>query len=116
MRKFLPLILLPLLVGCLGHTSSDNELTGQVKRVQNKTPLLCPDYTHVDISLGVMRGGVGSMSTQDIWLWVKNPADIPALMKAAENGAIVKVKYSVARGRWFNCVEHEELDSVQVLP
>lgn len=115
MRRYLPLLAIPLLTGCLGHSSAGNELVGQVKRVQHVTPWLCPDYAHVDISLGTMRGGVGSMSTQDIWLWVKNPADIKILEDAAKDGKIVKVNYDVARSRWFNCVELEELTHVEAL-
>lgn len=114
MRKLWVLPVL-LLAGCMGHTSSGNELTGQVKRVQHKTPILCPDYVHVDISLGTMRNGVGSMSTQDIWLWVKNDADVAVLEKASRDGGIVKVSYDVARSRWFDCVEKEELTHVEVV-
>lgn len=115
MRKLWLLPIALALGGCLGHSSSGNELTGQVKRVQHKTPLLCPNYVHVDISLGTMRNGVGSMSTQDIWLWVKDEAEIGVLEKAAQNGSIVKVNYDVARGRWFDCVEKEELTRVEVV-
>lgn len=116
MKKLLMAGLVLSLTGCLGHTSTGNELVGQVKRVQHKTPLLCPDYVHVDISLGVMRNGVGSMSTQDIWLWVQNSTDVAVLEKAAQNGQIVKVNYDVARGRWFECVEKEELTRVEIMP
>lgn len=121
MRKLWLLPIALALGGCLGHSSSGNELTGQVKRVQHcgdlllpECPLLCPAYVHVDISLGTMRYGVWS-STQDIWLWVKNEAVIGTLEKAVQNGSVVKVNYDVARGRWFDCVEKEELTSVEVV-
>lgn len=116
MKRLLAISMLFGLTGCLGHSSTGNEVIGQVKRVQHKTPLLCPDYAHVDISMGTMRNGVGSMSTQDIWLWIQNPADIALLEGAARDGKIVKINYDVARSRWFNCVEHEELTRVEVLP
>lgn len=77
MKRILMIAVLTLplaLGGCLGHTSRDNEAVGQVKRVHNNTPLLCPDYKDVDISLGVMRNGVGSMSTQDKWFFIQDDA------------------------------------------
>lgn len=114
--KKVALLSLLALGGCLGHNSTGNELVGQVKRVQHKTPILCPDYVHVDVSMGTMRNGVGSMSTQDLWLWVKNPGDVAILEKAAKDGQIVKITYDVARARWFGCVEHEELTSVEIVP
>lgn len=105
-----------LLGGCLGNSSTGNEATGQVKRVQHQTPIFCPDYYHVDISLGVVRNGTGSMSTQDTWLWVPNDSDVKKLEQAAQSGALVKITYDVARGRWFNCVEHDTVRSVEVIP
>jgi hypothetical protein len=103
------------LTGCLGNSSAGNEAVGQVKRVQHKTPILCPDYNHVDISLGVMRNGVGSMSTQDMWLYVPNALDNSVLTDAAQSGALVKISYDVARGRWFGCVETATVTAVTVL-
>lgn len=111
-----PVVLAVSLCGCLGHTSSGNELTGQVKKVQHVTPIFCPDYYHVDISLGTMRNGVGSMSSQDIILWVKNESDVAMLEQASRDGSIVKVNYDIARSRWFNCVEKEELTQAEKVP
>lgn len=102
--------------GCLGHTSSGNELTGQVKRVQHNTPWGCWNWVHADISLGTMRNGVGSLSSEDIWLWVKNEADVKLLEQAARDGSIVKINYDVARMRgWFSCEEKEEITHVEIL-
>lgn len=117
MKKTALLTFLLPLAGCLGHSSRHNELVGQVKRVQHMTPMSCPNWDHVDISLGTMRNGVGSMSNQDLWLWVPNRKDMLLLEAAARDGRIVKVMYDIARWRfWFNCEELEEVTSVEVLP
>lgn len=80
-----------------GYSSKQNELIGQVKKVKHETPIFCRDRTDVDISLGVMRNGVGSMSSEDKFLTVTNPDDVRALIKANESGALVKVTYDEAR-------------------
>jgi hypothetical protein len=59
-----------------------------------------------------MRNGVGSMSTQEMWLYVPNEGDYNILAKAAETGAIVKIKYDEARLRFCvpaNIVTHVEI-------
>lgn len=117
--RLLPSVYLGILLslgGCLGYTSSGNELTGQVKRVQHNTPFNCQNWVHADISMGSMRNGVGSMSNQDLWLWVKNDADVAILEKAARDGSIVKVNYDVARMRgWLSCEELEEITHVEII-
>jgi hypothetical protein len=103
------------LAGC-GNVEIDAEAVGQVKKVTNATPVLCLDYQAVDISMGVMRNGVGSMSTQDIWFYIP---DIPGknlaktLRSAAESGKLVKVTYDVRR--WAPCSEDHWITSVEVL-
>jgi hypothetical protein len=93
------LIALVLFTAACGNTSSANEAVGQVKKVIKHTPLVCEDYTEVDVSLGVMRNGVGSMSKEDVEIVVPNGevAAISTLQKAAESGAIVHVVYDVKR-------------------
>ncbi len=80
-------------------SSVDNEAVGQIKKILKKTPIVCPDYTEVDISLGVMRNGVGSMSREDVVLAVDNSESsaIATLKHAAESGSIVKFTYDVKR-------------------
>lgn len=112
MKKIMPFLACLALTGCLGDSSADNDLIGQVKKVHHNTPLLLPDYDDVDVSLGVMRGGVGSMSTQDMWLYVPNPEDMKVLKDASESGALVKITYSVSRARFYvenDMVTHAEL-------
>lgn len=92
----LALAFLPLLGGC-GYSARDNEMIGQVKKVMRNTPLICPEYYDVDLSLGVLRNGQGSMSKEDVWLRVMNEADVTKLKDLADRGAIIKVKYDVRR-------------------
>src|ERR1700677_1762153 len=84
------------LSGC-GYESKNNELVGQVKRVVEKTPILCSDWTQADVSLGVMRNGTGSVSKEDTFLTVVNKQDADNLKQAAETGIPVKVIYNVKR-------------------
>lgn len=88
-----------LLAAACGMRSADNEAVGQVKKVVKVTPIICPDYTEADISLGVIRNGVGSMSKEDVELAVDNEdrQNVELLKKAAESGAIVKFTYDVKR-------------------
>ncbi len=99
--KKIALISLALLTasGC-GYSSRKNDLTGQVKKVIHHTPLVCPDYVEVDVSLGVMRNGTGSISNQDVWLVVTDKADEQKLDAAAVSGAPVKVTYDDKRFFW----------------
>lgn len=97
--------------GC-GYSSLNSNLTGQVKALMQRTPLLCGDRTDVDISLGVMRNGVGSMSTEDIVLTVPNREDVTLLKKASASGQLVNITYSVYRFTWcwnLHVVERVEL-------
>jgi hypothetical protein len=101
-----------LLSGC-GWSSWDNEAIGQVKKVQHATPIICSDYDHVDISLGIIRNGIGSVSTQDMWFYVPNPADLALLKGATDSGALVKFTYGVKRFRW--CVDKEMITHVELV-
>ena len=93
------LVIASILLAACGNSSSGNEIIGQVKKVKSVTPLICSDYTEVDVSLGVIRNGVGSMSHEDVELAVDNSEKdaINKLKWAAENGAIVKLAYNVKR-------------------
>ena len=104
-----------LLTGCLGDSSRDNELSGQVKKIHSVTPILCPNYKEVDVSLRILRNGMGSVSNQDMILWVPNDDDYEILKKASENGSIVKIKYDVARDRWFDCVPRETVSHAEII-
>ena len=98
MNKFKILIIAATAIalsGC-GYSSRDNEVIGQVKRVMNNTPMICGDYYDADISMGVMRNGVGSVSKEDMWVVI--PGDkVAEFKKLAESGEPVKVVYDIKR-------------------
>jgi hypothetical protein len=98
------LIVLSLFLTACGYTSKGNELVGQVKKVIDKTPVICSDYVEVDLSLGVMRNGVGSMSHEDVDLYVPNASDATLLKRAAESGQLVKISYDEKRWPAGLCV------------
>lgn len=102
-----------MLSGCWGYSSVGNELIGQAKKVHHYTPLVCPPYDSIDISLGVMQNGVGSMSTHDMELTIWNADDLKTLEKAAEHGSLVKVKYS--EWRFALCREEDVVDYAIVM-
>jgi hypothetical protein len=95
-----------------GYSSSGNELEGQVKKVIRRTPIICPDYYEADVSLGVLRNGVGSLSKEDVTLYVERPDSVETLKAAARTGAIVSVRYDVKRVTL--CVPEHFLTSVFV--
>jgi len=78
----------------------DGELIGQAKKLTLVTPFwssICPEYYALDVSLGVMQNGTGSMSTQDVWFTIKNVQDLDLMRKAVENASIAKIKYDTRR-------------------
>jgi hypothetical protein len=95
------------------YSAKGNELVGQVKKVTEKTPLICGDYVVADLSLGVIRNGVGSMSREDIDLYVERPADIATVKLAAETGRLVKVTYNTRRSPW--CVPDHWVTAVTIV-
>jgi len=107
---------LVLATAACGYTSKNNEMTGQVKKVHNQTPILCSDFVAADISLGVLRNGVGSMSAEDKEVYVPNAADAELLRKAADTGQLVKITYDVARFPAGLCVPTTHVTGVQLLP
>ncbi len=101
-----------LLTGC-GYTARNNEIVGQVKKVLNVTPLVCSDFTGVDISLGVMKNGVGSMSHEDKELYVDKDENIKILKKALETGELVSIVYDTKRLTF--CVPDQIVVSVKII-
>jgi hypothetical protein len=100
------------LSGC-GYSACDNDMIGQVKKVVHNTPLICPDYNGADISLGVMRNGVGSMSTEDVWVTVPDRYLFDALKNASASGAVVKITFDVKR--LTICIDDHIVTGVEVL-
>jgi hypothetical protein len=101
-----------MLTGC-GYSSMQNETIGQVKKVVKNTPLICPDYVDADVSLGVMRNGVGSMSTEDLWFYVPDEQARQTLAQAAQTGALVKITYDVKRVTF--CVSDHFVSKVELV-
>ena len=110
--RWISFILLLTITGC-GYTSRTNEMTGQAKKVVNQTPIVCDNRVDAEVSLGVMRNGVGSMSTEDKWFTVPDKKDQAVLKDAAEKGAIVKVIYDVKRFTW--CWEDHIVTKVEIV-
>ena len=110
--KYLLLSALFLVTGC-GYCSVDNTAVAQVKKVAHNTPILCNNYIDTDLSFGVLRNGVGSISQQDLWMYVPDQSLADTLTKAADAGLLVRVTYSEKRWRW--CVEELMVTKVEIL-
>lgn len=102
-----------MLFAMLGYASQSNELIGQVKSVKHFTPIVCPDYNEVDVSLGVLQNGVGSISHQDVRLFVEKESDIAVLKTANESGRLVKIDYD--ERRFAPCRKDYEVTRVTIL-
>lgn len=109
-KLLLPLIFLS---GCWGYSSTDSEAIGQIKKVIHETPLICDAFTTVDISMGVMRNGVGSMSSEDKEFYVEDKQIEQQLRQLADSGKLARVTYSIKRWRW--CVEVAMITKVEEL-
>lgn len=112
MRKILTISACLTLASC-GFMSVDNELVGQVKKTHHSTPLICSDYQQADISLGVMRNGTGSLSTQDMWVTVPDKDDFQTLKKAEQSGQLVKITYNTKRFAF--CTDMEIITKVELV-
>lgn len=106
------ILMAAVLTGC-GYTSLNNEMVGQVKKLTNHTPMVCPGYASADISLGVIRNGVGSMSGEDVIAVVMSSDQDKALRDASEAGKLVKVKYNTVR--FPICWPAKRITSVEVV-
>jgi len=113
MRTTVMLIVLTL--SACGLSSAGNELEGQVKKVIRVTPIIRPDYVIADVSLGVLRNGVGSLSKEDVELYVADEHMVEMLQRAAKSGTPVTIGYDVQRvgirrpDHWLTSVQVEKL-------
>lgn len=96
-RRIKLIVLVLAILSACGLSSSHNELEGQVKKVVRRTPFICPDYVEVDVSLGVLRNGVGSISKEDVQLYVADEHMAETLQRAAKSGSPVTIGYDVQR-------------------
>lgn len=106
------LLVLPLLVGC-GYSHLNNELIGQPKAIEATTPLFCPNQNILHLSLGVMRHGVGSMSTEDILINIPDDNLALRLQPVVKAGKLINAQTNEARLRW--CNEEKELVSFEIV-
>lgn len=111
MKRFL--ILATLALTACGYSARDNEMIGQVKKVARQTPIFCDDRVDADISLGVMRNGVGSMSAQDVWITVPNKEDQELMKRANESGELVKITFDDKRWTW--CWHNDIVSKVELV-
>lgn len=87
------------LVGC-GYSSRGSDLVCQPKKLVRNTPILCSDFTDVDVSLGVVQNGVGSMSAEDQWLVVDDVDIERKLDESIRHARLVKLTFDVKRWVW----------------
>lgn len=106
------LLILCLFTAC-GYSSKANEVVGQVKKVIAKTPIICDDFSEIDVSMGVLRNGVGSVSKEDLILWSDKPEIVKALKDAAASGQIVNVTYDAKRLTY--CVPEDIVTKVEIV-
>jgi hypothetical protein len=115
----LGLVVFILIVLCIarGFSSKDNELICQVKYVEHKTPLICPDYMEASVSLGVMKDGVGSMSVSDKHLTVRTDEQYKILQTAVKSAKLVRIIYDMKRagGDYWICTPEYIVKKVEIL-
>lgn len=97
--------------GCCGWSGREISGTGQVKRVGLESNIVCPDYYEVDISLGIMRNGVGSMSTHDMKFFIPDGM-VKDFRTFAEKSSIVNFSYDERRSPW--CVNQHRITSFKI--
>lgn len=106
------LTMLCMLGGCFGYSSTDNNTIAQPKKLIKVNPILCPNYTLLDASLGIMRNGVGSMSTEDHEFVVTSDSQAVLINKAIDSGFILKINYQQARATF--CTEDFFINSISI--
>jgi hypothetical protein len=95
------------------YSSKDGELIGQAKKTITTNPIICPGVNNLDVSLGVVRNGTGSISSQDVWVTVTNPEDYKRAKEASSSGALVKVTYD--QRRLAMCTEYFVASKVEII-
>lgn len=103
--------------GCIshcGHGELDVVVIGQPKAIIKENNIICKNKQLLDMSLGVMRNGVGSMSTQDKIYWIINKNDEVLLQSAIKEGKLVEITYDSYRMSTF-CEPCETISNVRIL-
>jgi hypothetical protein len=108
--KALLLIVLIMIMGC-GYSELGTQVVGQVKGIQKHNPILCDNYKVLDLSLGVMIDGVGSMSTEDKYYNIMTEEQEQTLEKAT--GHIVKITVDEKRFNW--CINTSHISKIEIV-
>lgn len=95
MKNLINVSFLFALFGC-GYSAIDSEFIGQIKYVEHATPIICPDYYYASVSMGVMKNGVGSMSTHDATIEI-DKTQVEEWKRLSKNASIVKINYNERR-------------------
>ena len=111
--KALLLTLLTIALTACGYSQRDTEVIGQPKRIHNVTPIVCSNWKALDLSLGVVRNGIGSMSSEDIDLVIQDNDQLKTIKQAIDNGNLIKITYDDARLRF--CQETREITKVEIV-
>lgn len=106
-------LLLALTLTSCGYTSVNNVAVVQIKSLHNETPLLCFNYNWLDASLGVMRNGTGSVSTEDIRFQIMNENQREILQEAADAGKLARVTFRDRR--FVFCTYSREITNVEIV-
>ncbi len=99
--------------GCGGWWSRDNITTGLVKKVTLDTGIFCPDYYRAEISLSLIHGNFGDLSTKDLDIYIPNDLVLD-MKKAVKDSAIINFTYDERRA--INCVDHYRMTSFNRIP
>lgn len=92
-----------LLLSSCGNSATDIELTGQLKAAGVATNLICPDYFYLDMSMGVIKDGTGSVSKDDIFVTLYGRQEYKKYQELAKVGAIITVHANMRRAAF--CTE-----------
>lgn len=112
MNRALCLLVFLMLASC-GYSQVNNELIGQPKSIESTTPLICPNQNILHLSLGVMRHGVGSMSTEDVLISIPDDNLALRLQPVVKAGKLINAQTNEARFRW--CNEMQELVAFEIV-
>ncbi len=115
MKKILCVLALLSILSC-GYSSVSNEAIGQVKKVTNQTPILCPNYKMADIIIGSQQALYiqNASGAAPHTMIVVNEEQDKILRQAAEKGKSVKFTYSEKRAVF--CTDtHHFMESVEII-
>lgn len=114
MKKLI--LLAALITTSCGYSSIDNEAVGQVKKVMNMNPIICPNYKMADIIIGSQQALYiqNASGAAPHTMIVVTPEQDKILREASEKGKTVKFTYS--QKRLVFCTETDHfMNSVEII-